>query len=163
MTVVPRAADCDPVRSETPRSPRQVSSDHGASTMPGREAVPDPIEPEPSAGSPFAPPATPRPRSGLTGRDHHPRDLVPLGALWPGLAARIRIDHPYLDENALISRAEAARYRTQHIDELLCAGPGDALDFERRDTGGPVRHDILDRLKRVRYALGIARPTRGSR
>ena len=163
MKSAPRAADCEPQGSAAPAAPRHASSDHMSSTVAGQHDLCGSIEPEPSARSPFAPPATPRPRSGLTGRDHHPRDLVPLGALWPGLAARIRIDHPYLDENALISRAEAARYRTQHIDELLCAGPGDALDFERRDTGGPVHHDILDRLKRVRYALGIARPTRGSR
>lgn len=130
--------------------------------MAGKRALPESIEPEPSARSLCAPRATPRPRSGLTGRAHHPQDLVALGALWPGLAARIRIDHPYLDENALVSHAEAARYRTQHIDELLCAGPGDAVDLERRDTGGPVHHEILDRLKCVRYALGAAHPTRGS-
>lgn len=163
MTLVPPAMDTDPAGSVTPRAPRHVSSDHGASTMAGERSLPESIEPEPSARSLCAPRASPRPHSDLTGRDHHPRDLVPLGALWPRLAARIRIDHPYLDENALVSHAEAAHYRTQHIDELLCAGPGDVLDLDRRSTGGPVHHEILDRLKRVQYALGAAHPTRGSR
>lgn len=109
------------------------------------------------------PHATPRPRSGLTGRDHHPQDLVPLGALWPGLAARIRIDHPDLDENTLVSHAEAARYRTQHIDELLREGSGEVVDPARRAAERSAHREILGRLKRVRYALVARQQTRGSR
>jgi hypothetical protein len=163
MTPAPRAGDCDPAGSATPGSTCHASSDHVSSTMAGQHALPEPIEPESAAENPCVPHATPRPRSGLTGRGHHPQDLVPLGALWPGLAARIRIDHPDLDENALVSHAEAARYRTQHIDELLRAGSGDAVETDRREAEGPAHHEILGRLKRVRYSLGAAQQIRGSR
>lgn len=163
MRAAPRAADSDPVGSATPGSPHHASSDQVSSTMAGQHDLRESIEPEPSARGPCVAHATPRPRSGLTGRAHHPQDLVPLGALWPGLTARIRIDHPDLDETALVSHAEAARYRTQHIDELLRAGSGDVVDPDRRETEGLVHHELLDRLKRVRYALGAGQQTRESR
>lgn len=163
MKSAPRAADCDPVGSATPGWPHHASSDQASSTVAGQHDLRESIEPEPPARGPCVPHATPRPRSGLTGRHHHPQDLVPLGALWPGLAARIRIDHPDLDETALVSHVEAARYRTQHIDELLRTGPGEVVDPDRRAAERSAHREILGRLKRVRYALGAALPTRGSR
>jgi hypothetical protein len=99
----------------------------------------------------------------VTGREHHRQDLVPLDALWLGLAARIRVDHPDLAGNALISRAEAARYRTQHIDELLRAGRGVVCGPDRGDAESPRQREILDRLKRVRYSLAAAQQARRPR
>jgi hypothetical protein len=122
--------------------------------------MPEPAEPEPAAGGHCARHETPRPRCDVTGREHHRHDLVPLDALWLGLAARIRVDHPDLAENALVSHAEAARYRTQHIDELLRAGRGAVSDPDRCEAESLTHREILGRLERVRYSLAAAQQAR---
>jgi hypothetical protein len=123
----------------------------------------EPTEPAPAAASRHPLRGTPPPRCDVTGREHHRQDLVPLDALWLGLAARIRVDHPDLAGNALISRAEAARYRTQHIDELLRAGRGAVCGPDRGGAESPRHREILDRLKRVGYSLAAAQQARRPR
>jgi uncharacterized membrane protein len=57
---------------------------------------------------------------------------VSLEVVHPGLAERIREDHPKLGPDALVSRSELARYRSIYVEELLKAESGDLSEIQRR-------------------------------
>src|SRR6266436_3275936 len=78
----------------------------------------------------------------ITGRERPRRDLVSLETLRPSLADRIRVDHPELGPEALISRAEVARYRALYVEELLQAEHVEA-EFEDQRTLGERMSDHL--------------------
>src|SRR5207244_10797783 len=77
----------------------------------------------------------------ITGRERPRRDLVSLETLRPSLADRIRVDHPELGPEALISRAEVARYRALYVEELLQAEHGEFTQLDRQAAGSTARHD----------------------
>ncbi len=68
----------------------------------------------------------------ISGKERPRRDLVRLDQLLPGLAERIRSDHPDIAANALISRGEAARYRRGYVEELLKAEHGELTELDRQ-------------------------------
>src|SRR5712692_9608098 len=77
----------------------------------------------------------------ITGRERPRRDLVSLETLRPSLADRIRADHPELGPEALISRAEVARYRALYVEELLQAENGEFTQRDRHVAQSLARHD----------------------
>src|ERR1700737_4141073 len=79
----------------------------------------------------------------VPGRERPPRDLVPLETLRPSLADRIRQDHPELGADALISRAEAARYRALYVEELLQAEHGEFTQLDRQVAESIAKHDTI--------------------
>jgi uncharacterized membrane protein len=82
-------------------------------------------------------------RCALTGRERPRRDLVALGTLRPSLADRIRRDHPDLAPDALISRAEVARYRALYVEEMLLTENGELTELDRRVAESIARQETL--------------------
>ncbi len=79
----------------------------------------------------------------VTGRERPRRDLVSLETLRPSLADRIRVDHPELGPDALISRTEVARYRALYVEELLQAEHGEFTQLDRQVAESIARHDTI--------------------
>jgi uncharacterized membrane protein len=61
----------------------------------------------------------------------------------PSLAERIRQDHPDLPHDALISRAEVARYRAIYVEELLQAEHGEFSDLDREVAESIAKQDTI--------------------
>ncbi|MEJ1159018.1 DUF1003 domain-containing protein [Prosthecomicrobium sp. N25] len=76
--------------------------------------------------------AVPTARCALTGAEYSRRDLVDIDTIWPGLAERIRRDHPDLPTDALISRAEVARYRNLYFRDIITAERGELTELGRQ-------------------------------
>ena len=55
----------------------------------------------------------------ISGRDRPRKDLISIDMIRPALADRMRVDHPGLATDALISRSELARYRTVYVLSLI--------------------------------------------
>src|SRR6266508_4156618 len=86
---------------------------------------------------------TARATCAITGRERPRRDLVSLETLRPSLAERIRTDHPELAPDALISRAEVARYRALYVEELLQAEHGEFTQLDRQVAESIAKHDTI--------------------
>jgi uncharacterized membrane protein len=79
----------------------------------------------------------------VSGKERPRRDLVPLEALRPSLAERIRADHPNLASDALVSRAEIARYRTLYVEDLLKAEHGELTQLDQQVAESMATHETL--------------------
>ena len=63
--------------------------------------------------------------------------------LRPAIADRIRQDHPLLESEALISRAEADRYRSLYVEEVLKTERGELTELDRQVTRSLEQNEIL--------------------
>jgi uncharacterized membrane protein len=79
----------------------------------------------------------------VSGKEVPPRDLIPLDQLLPSLSERIRADYPGLAADALISRNEAARYRTLYVQELLRTEHGELTELDRQVAESLATSDTL--------------------
>ena len=79
----------------------------------------------------------------LSGREFPRRQLVNLETVRPSLAELIHRDFPDLPHDALVSRAELARYRTRYVEELLSAETGDISEIERRVAESLATNETL--------------------
>ncbi len=79
----------------------------------------------------------------LTGRELPRQDLVNIETIRDALVERIRLDHPDLARDALISRRELARYRTLYVEELLTAERGDLTEIEHRVAESLANNETL--------------------
>jgi len=86
---------------------------------------------------------TARATCAITGKERPRRDLISLETLRPSLAERIRADHPELAADALISRAEVARYRALYVEELLQAEHGEFTQLDRQVAESIAKHDTI--------------------
>jgi len=86
---------------------------------------------------------TPRIACAISGKERPRSDLVALETLRPSLLERIRTDFPDLPAEALISRAELARYRTLYVEELLTAEHGELTELDRQVAESIATHDTL--------------------
>ncbi len=68
---------------------------------------------------------------------------VPLAALRPALAARIRADHPAVADDALIARDIVDGYRSRLIEELLAAEHGEVRALDREVARSIARQDTI--------------------
>jgi uncharacterized membrane protein len=59
------------------------------------------------------------------------------------LEERIRADHPELSADALISRAEIARYRALYVEELLKAEKGELSQLDRQVADSMATYETL--------------------
>ncbi|MFC0408430.1 DUF1003 domain-containing protein [Roseomonas elaeocarpi] len=87
--------------------------------------------PQPSGPEPADLPAK-KGICALTGQVLPRRELMPLGMLRPELAERLLREKPGLSEESLVSRAEVARIRAAHVEELLEAERGELGELEHR-------------------------------
>lgn len=79
----------------------------------------------------------------ISGRERPRRELVNLETVRPSLAERIRIEHPGLAFDALISHAELARYRSRYVEDMLRAESGDLTELERQVAQSLATHETL--------------------
>jgi uncharacterized membrane protein len=79
----------------------------------------------------------------ISGRERPRRDLVMLEELRPSLLERIKLDYPELPMDALISRAELARYRTAYVEELLKTEHGELTELDRQVAESLATHETL--------------------
>ena len=59
------------------------------------------------------------------------------------MAERIRAEHPDLAPDALISRAELARYRSLYVEDMLRAESGDLSELDRQVAQSLATHETL--------------------
>jgi uncharacterized membrane protein len=79
----------------------------------------------------------------ITGKEWPRRQLVNLETIRPSLAERIRLDHPDLAPDALISKAEIERYRAAYVEELLRDESGEISNLEQRVADSLATHETL--------------------
>lgn len=79
----------------------------------------------------------------VSGKRRPRRALIALDSLRPSLADRIRQDYPDLEADALISRAEVARYRSIYVADLLKAEHGELTEMDRRVAESIANQDTL--------------------
>ena len=95
--------------------------------------------------SPLAPvePESGRIKCAITGKPTRKRDLVALDNVRPSLADHIRKDHPELAGDALISKAELAKYRMHYVENLLESEHGEFTELERQVAESIANHDTI--------------------
>jgi len=86
---------------------------------------------------------SPRGVCAISGKERVRRDLIPLEAIRPSLAERMRTDHPELGPESLISLSELARYRTLYVEELLKAEHGELTELDRQVAESMATHETL--------------------
>jgi uncharacterized membrane protein len=86
---------------------------------------------------------TPKASCAITGRELPRLQLVNLETLRPSLADLIHRDHPDLPHDALVSRAEIARYRSRYVEELLSAETGEISEIDRRVADSLATNETL--------------------
>ena len=85
----------------------------------------------------------PRAVCAISGKERLRRDLIPLEAIRPSLAERMRADHPELAADALVSLSELSRYRTLYVEELLKAEHGELTELDRQVAESMATHETL--------------------
>ncbi len=91
---------------------------------------------------------------GLTGKLLPKRQLVLMDHLRPAIADRIRQDHPSLAPEALISRAEADRYRSLYVEEVLRTERGELTELDRQVARSLEQNEILSHNVERDYGEG---------
>ena len=84
----------------------------------------------------------------ISGKDTPRRELVALETLHHSLEERICDDHPELRPDALVSRAEIARYRTLYVEELLKAKKGELSESTARWRAASPPKKLSPRTRR---------------
>ena len=79
----------------------------------------------------------------ISGLPNRKRDLIPLDAVRPSLADRIRKEHPDLSGDALISTPELAKYRMKYVEDLLESEHGEFTELERQVATSIANHDTI--------------------
>jgi uncharacterized membrane protein len=79
----------------------------------------------------------------VSGQETPRRQLIALETLHRSLEERIRADHPELSADALISRAEIARYRALYVEELLKAEKGELSQLDRQVASSLATYETL--------------------
>jgi Protein of unknown function (DUF1003) len=79
----------------------------------------------------------------ISGKETPRRELVALETLHHSLEQRIRVDRPELRPDALISRAEIARYRALYVEELLKAEKGELSKLDRQVADSMATYETL--------------------
>src|SRR5829696_2058070 len=82
-------------------------------------------------------------RCELSGELLPKRKLVVVDHLRPAIADRIRQDHPLLGPDALISRAEADRYRSLYVEEVLRTERGELTELDRQVARSLEQNEIV--------------------
>jgi uncharacterized membrane protein len=83
------------------------------------------------------------PICAISGQETPRRELIALETLHRSLEERIRADHPELSADALISRAEIARYRALYVEELLKAEKGELSQLDRQVADSMATYETL--------------------
>ena len=79
----------------------------------------------------------------ISGLPNRKRDLIPLDNVRPSLADHIRKEHPGLGGEALISKAQLAKFRMKYVEELLESEHGEFTELERQVATSIANHDTI--------------------
>lgn len=79
----------------------------------------------------------------LTKMPHPQRELTLLDTVHRGIEDLIRVDHPNISSDALVSRSEIARYRTRYVKNLLKSEKGELNDLELQVARSIAQHETL--------------------
>ncbi|MBX9907323.1 MAG: DUF1003 domain-containing protein [Beijerinckiaceae bacterium] len=71
------------------------------------------------------------------------KNLVVLDSLRPTLVEHIRRDFPVIEDHALISVKELARYRTRYVEEILREEHGEYSDLDREVAESIARQETI--------------------
>jgi uncharacterized membrane protein len=69
--------------------------------------------------------------------------LIPVAMLRPAIAECVRKDHPDLPDTAVISERALAKYRLQHLADLLRAEHGELSELDRQVTESIAQQEII--------------------
>ena len=84
-----------------------------------------------------------RQRSALSGSELRRKDAVQVASLRGDLVDRMRVDHPELDPEGVVSWQEVTRYRTQLVEDLLHAEKRDITTLEREVIDSLAHHQTV--------------------
>jgi uncharacterized membrane protein len=85
----------------------------------------------------------PKVTCAISGREISAKAAVALDMLRPGLAERIRRDHPALPDAAMLAADVVNDYRRRYIEELLRDEHGEVTELDRQVTESIARHDTI--------------------
>ncbi len=106
-------------------------------------AGPDPVDSDAIGAATAVKKQSKRMTCAISGKDRPRRDLVQLDELRPSLVDRIRRDYPDMANDALISRAVLARYRTALVENLLQEEHGELTELDRQVAESLATHETL--------------------
>lgn len=95
----------------------------------------DRMAPNPKAGKKLV--------CGVTGKEVAKKKAIPLYALRPSLAERIREDHPDLPSNAPISLEAVGDYRSRLVAELMRSERGELSELDRQVAESLNDHETI--------------------
>ncbi len=84
-------------------------------------------------------------RCAVCGKTFPAGDLVPIDLVHPGVAERVRADHPGLDAQSRICRGDRHRYRARYVEGVIERDRGEVGALEREVIGSMERHEVLSR------------------
>ncbi len=79
----------------------------------------------------------------ISGTEMARKNLVVLDSLRPTLVEHIRRDFPDIEDHALISVKELARYRTRYVEEILREEHGEYSDLDREVAESIARQETI--------------------
>ena len=79
----------------------------------------------------------------ISGVEMARKNLVVLDSLRPTLVEHIRRDFPVIEDHALISVKELARYRTRYVEEILREEHGEYSDLDREVAESIARQETI--------------------
>jgi len=79
----------------------------------------------------------------VSGERRPRRELVALGTLRPALAERIRVDHPELGNEALVSRGVLDGYVLAQVETLIAAERGELSELDRQVTASLAANELV--------------------
>jgi uncharacterized membrane protein len=79
----------------------------------------------------------------ISGQEMARKNLVVLDSLRPTLVEHIRRDFPDIEDHALISVKELARYRTRYVEEILREEHGEYSDLDREVAESIARQETI--------------------
>ncbi|MDR3376141.1 MAG: DUF1003 domain-containing protein [Ancalomicrobiaceae bacterium] len=120
-----------------------VGSDDVGETYPESEAEAV-SELEVDFSEPQKPPKTPKKTiCAVTGKEVPKKKAIPLYALRPSLAERIRIDFPDIPANAPISLDAVGFYRSKVVEELMLHDRGELSELDRQVAESMSDHESI--------------------
>ena len=101
--------------------------------------MPTTVDPSPASAAPLRK----RFACAISGKERPKRDLSRVDTLRPTLAERMRIDHPDLTDDSLVSQKEVARYRNLYVEDLLKEENGEFSELEREVAESIAAQDTI--------------------
>lgn len=87
-------------------------------------------------------PRQPRPKCAISGQELKPSGATKFSMVRPALAERMKLDHPHLMPEDIISAKILGDYRVRYVEEMLRKERGEISDVERQVIDSLRDHEI---------------------